>query len=165
MRSRGRVVHLATRPSSEHDELFAFLDALRQVNQTVRIADRGVEQQLGISGAQLFVLEQLAQAPATSLNELAARTFTRHSSVSVVVSRLVEAGLVERNSSELDGRRITLEVTKAGRALLRRAPQSAHARLIAAARGLSRTKLGQLAESLEQVNQSLEGREAKVSSR
>jgi tetratricopeptide (TPR) repeat protein len=63
---------------------------LREIVQALRESSRRAEQRLGISGAQLFVLEKLADAPSQSLNDLAARTFTHQSSVSTVVARLVE---------------------------------------------------------------------------
>ena len=66
-----------------------------------------------------------------SLGELADRTFTHQSSVSVVVSRLVARGLVARWPSAADGRRVELALTAPGRALLRRAPAAAQERLIA----------------------------------
>lgn len=119
------------------------LESMRRILQEVRVANRAVEQQLGISGAQLFVLEELARAPVDSLNELAARTATRHSSVSTVVARLVEGGLVVRRVARDDARRVELTVTPRARRLLQGAPPSAQARLLAAARSL---RPGQIAE-------------------
>ena len=124
------------------------LDAMRQILQEVRVANRAVEQQLGLSGAQLFVLEELAREPVSSLNDLAARTATRHSSVSTVVARLVEAGLVARQTAPEDARRVQLTVTARARRLLRDAPPSAQARLLTAARDLPAAQLACLAESL-----------------
>ena len=70
------------------------LDAIRRLVRHLRLADRAAQSELGISGAQLFVLFELGKTPALSLNDLAARTRTDQSSVSVVVSRLVDAGLI-----------------------------------------------------------------------
>jgi DNA-binding MarR family transcriptional regulator len=86
----------------------------------MRISARQAEQDLGISGAQLFVLQKLSDRPANSLNELAERTLTHQSSVSVVVQRLVDRGLVARDRSEGDARRIELRLTGRGRRLLSR---------------------------------------------
>src|SRR5262245_64858968 len=83
-------------PSDTHSR--EVLDSLRRIVQTLRESSRRAEQRLGISGAQLFVLEQLASGPSHSLNDLAARTFTHQSSVSTVVARLVEEGLVSGQS-------------------------------------------------------------------
>jgi DNA-binding MarR family transcriptional regulator len=74
------------------------LDSLRRIVQVLRESSRRAERQLGISGAQLFVLEKLAEAPSQSLNELAERTHTHQSSVSTVVARLVKRGPRSRSS-------------------------------------------------------------------
>jgi DNA-binding MarR family transcriptional regulator len=87
---------------------------------------------VGVTGAQLFVLQVLARAPGSSINDLAARTFTHQSTVSVVVSRLVRRGLVDKRRAARDGRRVELRLSARGSALLRRAPRAAHARLVAA---------------------------------
>ena len=126
----------------------AALDAMRAMLQEVRVANRAVELELGISGAQLFVLEELAREPADSLNDLAARAGTRHSSMSIVVTRLVEADLVRREASPDDARRVQLAVTARGRRLLRGAPPSAQARLLAAARTLPPAQIAELAGAL-----------------
>ena len=58
------------------------LDSLRRIVQALRgESSRRAEQDLGVSGAQLFVLDALALAPALSVNELAYRTRT-HQNVS-----------------------------------------------------------------------------------
>ena len=101
------------------------LDAIRRLVRHLRLADRAAQTDLGISGAQLFVLAELGKTGSLSLNDLAARTRTDQSSVSVVVSRLVEAGLVTRERDTRDARRLVLNLTKNGRALLQRSPLAA----------------------------------------
>jgi len=100
----------------------AVLDAIRRIVRSLREASRASERSLGLSAAQVFVLQRLQAAPAQSVNELAERTLTHQSSVSVVVSKLCERGLVARTPSEADARRIEIALTKQGRALLERAP-------------------------------------------
>jgi DNA-binding MarR family transcriptional regulator len=108
------------------------LDAIRRIVRALRESSRHAESHVGLSGAQLFVLQRLAGAPALSLNELAARTLTHQSTVSVVVSRLVTEKLVTRSRGGSDGRRVEIALTARGRAALERAPAAAQDRLIAA---------------------------------
>ena len=136
-------------------EAFTVIDALRGINQTLRRSERLAEQRLGLSGAQLLVLQELASAPASSLGELAERTFTHHSSVSVVVSRLVEAGLVVREPSPEDTRRAVIQLTARGRQVVRRAPAAAQAELILKVSRLPRATLVALADALETLMMSL----------
>ena len=67
--------------SSREAAMGQALDGIRRILRDLRVSSRAAEQELGLSGAQLFVLQQLAQAPAESLNELANRTRTHQSSV------------------------------------------------------------------------------------
>jgi len=108
------------------------LDAIRHVVRTLREASRHSERAVGVSAAQLFVLQRLAGARPLSVTELAARTLTHQSSVSVVVGKLAEQGLVTRQRTSDDARRVAIALTPAGRALLERAPAAAQDRLIAA---------------------------------
>lgn len=124
------------------------LDALRCIVRELRASSRLAEKLTGLSGAQLFVLQQLAERPARTMGELAERTFTHQSSVSVVVRRLVERGLVARIPSEEDARRVAIELTTAGRALLRRAPRMTQETLISTILGLPTERRHQLARSL-----------------
>jgi DNA-binding MarR family transcriptional regulator len=101
-----------------------------------------------MSGAQLFVLQTLADAAASSLNDLAERTLTDQSSVSVVVSRLSDRKLLHRRPSSLDARRVELALTPAGRRVLERCPEPTQARLLAAVRRLTDPELDALTSGL-----------------
>jgi DNA-binding MarR family transcriptional regulator len=64
------------------------LDAIRHIVRALRIASRSAEQSVGLSAAQLFVLQKLAEGDGISLGELARLTLTHQSSVSVIVGTL-----------------------------------------------------------------------------
>lgn len=110
---------------------------------------RAIEQQMGLSLAQLFVLQQLDERPADSLNELADRTATHQSSVSVVVRRLVDRGLVARTSSTADKRRVEIELTDKGRSMLAHAPATVQTQLMGSLRDMKEADRAQLADLLE----------------
>ena len=126
------------------------MNAVRSIVRALRINTRAIELKMGISLAQLFVLQQLAERPASSLNELAERTATHQSSVSVVVRRLVERGYVSRTSSSTDKRRIEIEVTTVGRGLLAEAPTTIQTQLMDALRQMPGSDQSTLADLLEQ---------------
>jgi len=136
-------------PLSEHQRV---LDSIRRLVEALRLSTRDSERDLGISGAQLFVLQKLSPQKGLSLNELAERTFTHQSSVSVVVTRLEEKGLVDRRRSESDGRRVEIRLTRKGRSLLARAPSPVQDRLLAGLDRLSPTERSQLAALLQRLN-------------
>ena len=97
------------------------MNAIRRIVRVLREASRDAEKTIGVSGAQLYVMHRLG-AGALTINELASATATHQSSVSVVVGRLVDRGLVTRGVSERDRRRREVALTAAGRRLVARAP-------------------------------------------
>jgi len=136
------------RRREEMEDVRTVMDSIRRVVRMLRVSARASERLVGISGAQLFVLQQLEDAGPCSIGELAEHTLTHQSSVSVVVSRLIERGLVSRRASETDGRRVQVALTPAGRTLLRQAPPMAQAHLIAGLRRMSAAQRGALAQGL-----------------
>jgi len=133
---------------SENTDSARILDAIRRLVRHLRLADRAAQSELGISGAQLFVLAELGKTAALSLNDLAARTRTDQSSVSVVVSRLVDAGLVTRERDARDARRLVLNLTKNGRAMLQRAPSIAQETIVSVVERFTAADRKRFADSL-----------------
>jgi DNA-binding MarR family transcriptional regulator len=127
------------------------LRALRRLVRALRLADRAAESRLGLSAAQLFVLERLAEGPVGSMAELAGRTLTDASSVSVVVQRLSGRGLVVRATSQDDARRTTLRLSASGKRHLASAPHSPQADLLESLERLSTAERRELKRLLEQV--------------
>ena len=115
------------------------VSALRAVIRAFNVVTKKLERRFGLSGAQLEVLECLHQHPGLSLSDLASRSLTDQSTMSIVVGRLVERGLVAREQVEDDRRRMRLSLTPEGEALLSQAPASVSTRL--------RTGYSQLAEA------------------
>lgn len=106
------------------------LDSIRRLVRLLRLTDRAAQSELGLSGAQLFVLHELGKTPELSLSELAEKTRTDQSSVSVVITRLVDGGYVTRDRDRRDARRLVLTLTKTGRAVADKSPPVAQERII-----------------------------------
>lgn len=134
---------------SSRDSATAALNALRRIVRYFRLADREVEAVCGVSVAQLFVLTQLADADSLSIAELAARTYTDASSVSTVVARLVQRGLVSRSASRMDRRRAEVSITARGRKLVRVGPRVPQLAMIDAIRKLPSRRRVEVVRSLE----------------
>jgi len=98
------------------------LDAVRHLVRALRLSHHEAEQRVGLSAAQLFVLQTLDEQGPLSLKEVAERTATDPSSVSVVVGRLVDESLVHRQRSPTDARRAELSLTRKARGVLAKAP-------------------------------------------
>src|ERR1700738_5221070 len=99
---------MAQRRKDREPELARALNSVRRMVRGLRSAAEAVERELKISGAQLFVLKELADVPDQSVKDLAAVTMTTHSTVSQVVGQLIAKGLVTRTSDASDRRRAVL---------------------------------------------------------
>lgn len=127
----------------------AVLDALRRIIRFLRLAEREAESTTGLTAAQLFVLHSLAGSPADSLAELAERTLTDQSSVSIVVSRLEAKRLLTRKPSTADRRRVELRLTAAGRRIVDTGPVAPQPKLIAALEAMPVTKRREVVRAIE----------------
>lgn len=115
------------------------LDCIRVLFREIRTSSAATEQATGLSAAQVFVLRALVREPGLSVNALARRTLTHQSSVSVVVRKLVAAGLVVRRPVVGDGRSVALDPTASGRVLAKRSADPIQERFL---QSLDRLPLG-----------------------
>lgn len=133
------------------------LESIRRLVRLLRVSDRAAQTSAGLSAAQLFVLAELGKTPEQSLSDLAERTRTDQSSVSVVVSRLADAGFVARQRHAADARRLVLTLTRSGRAALQKAPPVAQEQLIDVIDALPARERAAFAETFEKILATLDG--------
>jgi DNA-binding MarR family transcriptional regulator len=125
------------------------LEAVRRLVRALRLSANRARESVGVSSAELFILRALNDGgPVGSLNELAARTYTDQSSASPVVERLRRRRLIRRRRSSIDGRRVTIELTDSGRALLQRAPLPPQAGVVTALQRMTGAERDSLARGL-----------------
>lgn len=125
------------------------MDALRRLVRVLGASARGPAVRRGPSGAQLFVLRQIAAVPGLSVSELSARTLAGQSTVSEVVTRLVARGLVTRRPSPTDARQVQLVLSARGRATVRETEPTAQERLAQGLATLPAAERDDLARGLE----------------
>jgi DNA-binding MarR family transcriptional regulator len=131
------------------------LDSIRRLVRLLRLTDRAAQNELGLSGAQLFVLHELGKTPAMSLSDLAEKTRTDQSSVSVVVSRLVERGYVTRERDSRDARRLVLSLTPTGRELADKSPPVAQEKIIEVLERMSLSERRRFADTFSRIIEEL----------
>jgi DNA-binding MarR family transcriptional regulator len=149
--STGARTGRGARSEVHRKEVTAVVNDLRRIVRALHRSHRMAEQKFELSAAQLLVLQRLAEVESLSVNELADRTFTHQSTVSVVVTRLVARGLVRRTRADDDARRAELVLTASGRTLLQRAMSSALAQLIDALDAMPTSRLRLIGGCLDGV--------------
>lgn len=83
-------------------------------------------EEIGLSSAQLALIEWIAAAPGCSLQDLSTGLALTPPTVSVAVRRLEEAGLLERHPDPRDGRALRLFTTETATALTERVAYYRH---------------------------------------
>lgn len=128
------------------------LIAIRRVMRAIDIHSRQLVQQLGVSGPQLIVLQQLARAGAgVPIGTLARAVSLSHATVTGIVTRLEKRGLVERRPDDRDRRRVLVCATAAGRELLATAPPPIQESFVTAFERLADWERSLILSSLERV--------------
>jgi MarR family transcriptional regulator, organic hydroperoxide resistance regulator len=125
--------------------------ALQNMRVVMRAAQRHsaqIEKQCGVSGAQLWVMQELHDQPGLRMGELATKMSLHQTTASNLVDALVKKTYVRKARDQPDQRVVTLTLTEQGQLVIADAPQPA--------RGLLPSALAQLdAASLAQLNQGL----------
>jgi DNA-binding MarR family transcriptional regulator len=74
--------------------------------------------EMGVTYPQYLVLNALAETDGLSVGGIAHRLALESSTVTPLVKRMEQAGLVTRQRSQVDERQVQVDLTRAGRALL-----------------------------------------------
>lgn len=128
------------------------LSVLQRFRVLIRTAQRHsqwIERQSGVTGAQLWALQELAEVPGLRVGELANRMALHQSTASNMVDRLETATLIRKERTSADQRVVRLYLTEAGTALLARAPSPARGVLPEALRLLDPEALARLQGELD----------------
>jgi DNA-binding MarR family transcriptional regulator len=108
---------------------------------------------LGVTGGQASLLFTIQRRPGIGVNELAELERMSPPGMSKYVGRLEEAGLVVREPSERDRRRIGLRVSSEGERVLRSVKSRRTAWLASRLRGLSDDQLAALDAAIEPLQE------------
>jgi DNA-binding MarR family transcriptional regulator len=131
----------------------AHLDTLKKLRIVIRAAQRHsawIEKQCGVSGAQLWMMQELHEAPGLRVGEIASKLAIHQTTASNLLRPLEKLGYVVKARDPADQRAVKLMLSEKGADLLTKAPKPA--------RGLLPESLRQLDEQhLAQLNNGLQG--------
>lgn len=92
-----------------------FLGTLWALEHALQAASKRMYQRLGITGTQRFVIRMLGRLPGIGAGELAVLLHDHPSTLTGVLARLVDQGLITRGVHPDDRRKAVLRLTDAGR--------------------------------------------------
>ena len=133
----------------------------RQLLETVPLVMRVIRQEMRGSGTaslsvpQFRVLAFLGRHRGASLSVVAEHLGIADATASAMVERLVQRGFVSRETHPQERRRVVIDLTTAGAALLREARERARAYLAASLTARQASSLERLGKSLELLRQVL----------
>jgi len=130
------------------DPVLVFLRSLWEVDHALARASRDMQRRLGTTGPQFLALRLIQQVPGISAGELARVMHLHPSSLTGVLRRLRDRGLIRRTAHPRDSRRAVLNLTAKGRKLTRISPGTVEARTRRALEGLTPAQLATAREVL-----------------
>ena len=136
---------------SKHNKSKLSLQVLKKfriIYGSMRQHFREIEQTCGVTGSQLWILQEVANAPGIGISELADRLSMHQSNVSQLADKLVTLGLLTKERSKEDQRRVGVCLTDEALALLKNAPGPAQGLLPVALQTLPESILLDLDKSL-----------------
>ena len=136
------------------------LRKFRLIYGAVRQHFREVEKTTGVSGSQLWILQEVGRSAGIGISELAERLSIHQSTCSLLVEKLVARGLIFKERSKVDQRRVGLNISQQATKVLKNAPGPAEGVLPKTLLALPQEALRALDESLSTVIQQLDIQDA-----
>ncbi|EAS64300.1 MULTISPECIES: MarR family winged helix-turn-helix transcriptional regulator [Photobacterium] len=104
----------------KHEEV---LIALRQIIRAIDLHSRKLNKNAGLTGPQLVLMRAIkASGEEVTIRQLSNNTNMSQATATTILDRLEKRGLVVRQRSQLDKRKVHAHLTEDGLALLEKAP-------------------------------------------
>ena len=98
------------------------LVALRRILRVTELNSRNLARQSELTASQLLLLKHVAQHGQALPSTIAKAIELKQATITVLINKLEEDGLVTRNRDTEDRRRVWVRLTDAGRSVLDRSP-------------------------------------------
>ena len=139
------------RGAANMDQLNQALVSIRQILRATELHGKALRIATGLKTSQLLVLQALEDTPEMTVGEITAQVHMAQASVTMIVARLEELGLVVRSRGTTDKRKVFVSLTKAGHDILEQAPEALHQRFAEQFEPLKEWEKTMLVASLQRV--------------
>lgn len=160
--SCNQIVRQFLKPSSDSPAPLLTMDVLQQfrlIFGSMRQYFRLVEERCGMSGSQMWVLQEVQRTPEIGIGELAVRMGVHQSTCSLLVDKLVALGCLTKKKQSADQRRVGLCLDARGLVALAALPGPAEGILPEALSKLPTVVLKTLHINLEELILNLPGKD------
>ncbi len=145
------------------DQTETALVALRRILKATAGNVRTVAYNTGLTASQLLVLQVLKSRGETLTGDLAKAVDLKQATISILLDKLQDRGLVERQRGQSDRRRVWVKITEEGARTLQGAPDLLHQTFRARFRDLADWEQASLVASLLRVVSLLDAEEIEAS--
>lgn len=139
------------------------LRSLRRITRAIDIHSRQLAQEHRLTGPQLVCLRQIERDGQTTPSALARQISLSQATVTGILDRLSNRGLVNRVRSDTDRRRVHVTLTEAGKQLAATAPSPLQQRFARRLEALAPEGQARIAEVLQQIVAMMEADTLKAS--
>ncbi len=127
------------------------LTALRQIIRAIDLHSKQLNKVSSLTGPQLMLMRAIESQPGDTTRNIARIVNLSQATVTSIIDRLESRGLVLRERSTQDKRKVMLELTEAGRELLSKAPAPLQQAFIDRFEGLEEWEQTLILSSLQRV--------------
>jgi len=142
--------------ASKHADVTTIVQGLRRMVRALHSYSQGVRARYGFTGPQLWVLKTLQRSGPLSIGALAAALAVHQSSMSLLLDRLEEHGLILRQRRDSDQRVVDVHLTPRGVAMAADAPEAAQGRLLHALDTMPEQEVHQLSAAVRRLVDAME---------
>jgi DNA-binding MarR family transcriptional regulator len=136
--------------------------SLRRIIRAVGLYSRDLLRRRNLTTPQLAALRQLRRNGAMSAGELARGVALSQATITGIVDRLEQHGLVTRSRSSQDRRRVVVELTDAGREAVANSPPPLHEAFMLRLAELPEAERGEIDRVLRQIVHMMEAEEVEA---
>jgi DNA-binding MarR family transcriptional regulator len=141
---------------SDHDEI---LVALRRITRAIDLQSKRLVKATGLTAPQLVVIDTLHKQGELSPSAIARAVSLSQATITSILDRLVQAGLVERIRSETDKRVVLARLTEKGETASNNSPELLQAGFMRSFRTLQPWEQNMLIASLQRIAELMDAEE------
>jgi DNA-binding MarR family transcriptional regulator len=135
------------------------VQGLRRIVKALHSYSQDVRGAYGLTGPQLWALKTLQREGAMTVGALATALAVHQSSISILVDRLEQRGLVRRVRQRPDRRSVRVELTQRGATMAADAPEPAQGRLLHELNAMTAAELQRTRRVIDRLVSAMEARD------